>query len=127
MRFEVQIASDAPESSLGAGGSPGLSVLVKAGASPHTPAVRVEARQRVFTLDKGSQSTTGKDALILGNVAIPGDQFLYTLKRLDSANRPFTVTSDSRGQAWVFVGIESGFEGLQTLYYTTITLTFTPG
>jgi hypothetical protein len=36
------------------------------------------------------------------------------------------VRTDSNGRAWVFVGTDSGYEGVQTLYYTKIKLFFSP-
>ncbi len=125
VRFEVEIASDAPENSFGVGGSPGASVFLKAGASPVEPSVRVENGDRIFTLDKGNQANIGADARLLGNVGIPGDETVFRLKGLDNANQPFMVRTDNAGKVWVFVGTDSGYEGRKTLFYTAIKLTFT--
>ncbi len=125
VRFEIEIASDAPENSAGVGGSPGASVYLKAGASPLEPSVRIENGERVFTLDKGNQANIGSAAVLLGNVGIAGEDFSYRLKSFDSANQTFPVRADGAGKVWVFVGTDSGYEGRKTLYYTRIKLTFT--
>lgn len=127
VRFDVEIATNAPAEHFGVGGGPGLSVTLKAGASPQEPKVEARDGTRVFNLDKGNQVPGGKDAVVLGNISIPGDQAVYRLKPLDNAGQPFSVRTDSSGRAWVFVGTDSGFEGVQTLYYTKIKLTFSPG
>lgn len=126
VRFEVELASNAPENSAGVGGSPGSSVFVKVGASPQEPTVTVNGGGRVFSLDKGNNANGGTQATVIGNVGIAGDEFVYKLKSLGNASRPFPVRTDNQGQVWVFVGTDSGFEGQQTLYYTQIKLTFSP-
>ncbi|RYX80943.1 hypothetical protein EON83_26400 [bacterium] len=126
VRFDVEIASDAPENSVGIGGSPGSSVIVKGGAAIAEPAVRIENGARVFTLDKGNNSQQGTQARNLGNVGIPGDESVYKLKQLNNVSRLLPLTTDSSGNAWVFVGADSGYEGQKELYYTQIKLTFTP-
>ncbi|HEX8465439.1 MAG TPA: hypothetical protein VF627_12555, partial [Abditibacterium sp.] len=95
LRFDVEIASDAPEDSVGVGGSPGASVVVKAGASAQEPTVKIEGGERVFSLDKGNQSVGGSEAYVLGSVGIAGDEFVYTLKSLSNASRPFPVRTDN--------------------------------
>ena len=126
VRFDVEIASDAPESSAGVGGSPGGSVVVKVGGAQSEPNVKVEGDGRVFTLDKGNNFNEGTQARNVGSVGISGEEFVYQLKQLNNASRSFPVTTDSNGQVWVFVGTDSGYEGQKTLYYTQIKLTFSP-
>lgn len=130
VRFDVEIASDASESAVGIGGGEGTSVVVKAGASATEPSVGTGLRDnipsRVFNLDKGEQFQGGRDVVILGNIAIPGDQKVYTLKQLNNGGTRFVATTDNSGRLWTFVGTESGFEGLQTLYYTRVDLTLSP-
>jgi hypothetical protein len=40
----------------------------------------------------------------------------------NSACRDFEVTADEDGVLWFIAGTDSGFEGLTTLYYDTITV-----
>ena len=126
VRFDVEIASNAPVESIGAGGGAGTDVIVKAGASAQEPRVEVRGGYRVFSLDKGNQTQVGRDAVILGHIAVPGDQYVYQLKQLDNGGQAFHVQSDSSGRVWAFIGTDSGFEGTQSLYYTRLKLMFTP-
>jgi hypothetical protein len=126
VRFDVEIASDAPQDSVGIGGSPGGSVFVKAGAAAQEPKVEVQGGARVFTLDKGNQAQEGTQSLNLGTVGISGEEFDYQLKRLNNGTRLFPVRTDSEGNLWVYVGTDSGYEGRKTLFYTSVKVTFVP-
>ena len=46
----------------------------------------------------------------------------YELMEQNSAGRDFEVTADEDGVLWFIAGTDSGFEGLTTLYYDTITV-----
>ncbi len=71
------------------------------------------------------------DMINLGNLANPNiDMNTYTgeeyaVMTLETQAQNFTVTTDSDGRVWVIVGTDSGFEGLTTIYYDAITITFT--
>ena len=128
--FEVVLATNVPANSVGIGGPPGESVYVKAGGSPQEPQGIVETvgNEDYYRLnvDKGNQSTSGNNAVILGNVAkTNGDASdQYQAKLLTNANRYVAVRTDENGSAWIFVGTDSAFEGLTQLYYKSITVRF---
>ncbi len=126
--FEVQLASNAPQGSVGAGGSPGGSVFLKAGASKVEPAKTVENGRYVLNIDKGNQSTSGQNAIVLGDIAIPANTTDYTLisrSNVASSYGPlFMAETNSEGEIWLVVGTDSGFEGITTLYYTRINIVF---
>ena len=46
----------------------------------------------------------------------------YELMEQNSAGREFEVTADEDGVVWFIAGTDSGFEGLTTLYYDTISV-----
>ena len=46
----------------------------------------------------------------------------YELMEQNSVGRDFDVSADSNGVVWFIVGTDSGFEGLTTLYYDTISV-----
>jgi hypothetical protein len=129
--FAVDLVSDVPEGLVGIGGSPGDSVYVKAGAAGDEPRV-VEADDGWLrpTVDKGNQATEGADALNLGTIGLPEGTATtdagFGVKALRSGVRRLTVTTDAAGSLWVFVGTDSGFEGLTQIYLGSITVHLTP-
>lgn len=127
VEFEVGFLSNAPANSVGIGGSPGSSVVVKAGALTGEPTVAPNSDNSLLVLnaDKGNQSVGGSDLKVLGDVGIPGDEFTYTFKTLEG-DAPRTVRTDATGSCWIIVGTDSGFEGRTRLYYSQIAVTFTP-
>jgi len=126
--FEVELASNATQGSVGAGGSPGGSVFLKAGASKTEPSKMIENDQYVLNIDKGSQSNSGQNAVVLGDIAIPADATDYTIisrSNIASSYGPlFMAQTNSDGEIWLIVGTDSGFEGITTLYYTRINIVF---
>jgi hypothetical protein len=126
--FEVELASDAVEGSVGAGGAPGESVYLKAGATSTEPKSVIENNWHVMNIDKGQQSQGGEDMFTVGNIAVPSDSYGYTLITRSNSTRdysnPFIATTNSKGELWLIVGTDSGFEGITTVYYTRITAVF---
>ena len=126
--FEVELASNAPQGSVGVGGSPGGSVFLKAGASKIEPTKIIESGRYVLNIDKGNQSTSGQNAIVLGDIAIPGNATDYTIisrSNVASSYAPlFMAQTNSEGEIWLIVGTDSGFEGITTLYYTKINIVF---
>jgi hypothetical protein len=129
VRFDVRIASNAPSGGVGAGGSPGESVVVKAGAVRSEPeAVQQNTSGTPYwrmNVDIGSQSAGGRDAVVLDHIGVPTGG-AYVRKDLTSGASAFTVTADSGGSAWLLVGTDSGYEGRTVLYYSRIEAVFTP-
>jgi hypothetical protein len=128
VRFTVEIATDTPYGCSGAGGSPGESVYVKAGATAQEPAAVLTNGFYAFSVDKGNQANGGSAALVLGNVANStpcqagpdGPLRTWELKTLVSESR-LKVRTAPDGTLWVFAGADSGFEGNNRLYFTTFT------
>lgn len=118
--FEVELTSKYPEESFGIGGSPGASVYLKAGGAPVEPVPVEEGDDIRINIDKGNQAQSGKDMVVLGNIGIPGSEEKYQLIRRDNLQNPVPITTDDRGNLWLIVGTDSGFEGTTTVYYNTI-------
>ncbi|MBD2752313.1 hypothetical protein [Spirosoma validum] len=121
--FEIELASQYATNSVGIGGSPGGSVYLKAGATSIEPVKELKDNYYSLNVDKGAQATDGKDAITLGNVGIGDDVTGYKLITRSNANKPFTARSNNNGELWLLVGTDSGFEGLTTLYYSSIKVT----
>jgi len=126
--FEVELASNALEGSVGAGGSPGKSVFLKAGASAIEPKKIAESDKYVLNIDKGNQSTPGENAIVLGDISIPSTSTDYVLILRSNASstgyQPFFAQSNDAGEIWLVVGTDSGFEGVTTVYYTKVNVVF---
>lgn len=123
--FEVELASNAPENSVGAGGSPGKSVYLKAGASAIEPKKTVESDHYVLNIDKGNQSTSGANAIVIGDIAIPSSSTEYTLISRNNASDPYFIgKTNGAGELWIIIGTDSGFEGTTTVYYTKVNIVF---
>ena len=123
--FEVDLGTKYSSGGFGAGGSAGGSVFLKAGASAIEPAKKLVDGFYTFNLDKGRQSESGKDLIVLGNVANGLETDTYAIVKRDNLTKPAIVTSDASGAIWVCIGTDSGFEGLTQLYYDKIKVTVT--
>jgi hypothetical protein len=122
VELALEVASNAAAGCIGVGGAPGEGVTMKAGVVAIEP---LPARLG-HEVDKGNQTQPGRDALVLGDVAVPDSdcgQPVYGLKRYRSAPQPFSATSGDDGKLWAFAGSDSGFEGATALYYTSISVT----
>jgi hypothetical protein len=129
LTFEVEMESDAQKASVGAGGSPGQSVYVKVGASKNEPKTLIDDDYYIVNIDKGDQSQSGADMIVIGDISIPSDSSGYVaIKRTNaplnnnSYNSPIVATTNSDGEMWLIVGTDSGYEGITTLYYTNINI-----
>lgn len=130
--FRVEAASNAPSNCAGIGGAPGESVWLKVGATTIEPVPIMEDGQTRLNVDKGNQSQGGEDAQVAGVIAngIPCEEAL-------EADSPYAmvtweetldelVSTDDEGRLWLFVGVDSGFEGRTDLYYDTLEVVLTP-
>ncbi|HLU90258.1 MAG TPA: hypothetical protein VKZ51_10535 [Cyclobacteriaceae bacterium] len=122
--FDIEMASQYPQSSPGIGGSPGGSVFLKVGATAEEPVPVLQddegARYLRMNIDKGNQIEEGSDMINIGTVGIEGEEYQYELIQRSNSNRPFSVTTGSDGSLWLIIGTDSGFEGLTVLYYNSI-------
>lgn len=130
VQFDVELASNTPGGMIGIGGSPGENVYVKAGAVHYEPElVTDDINWLRMNIDKGNQASEGTDAINLGTIANPNldaetsTEDDYALMNLNNQGIPFTVTSDEDGHIWVIIGTDSGFEGVTTVYYSSIGVT----
>jgi hypothetical protein len=123
----VELASNVPGGLVGIGGSPGESVWIKTGASTIEPMAEPDDQGWMrMNVDIGSQSEGGEDAVVVGTIANPNldpdtaDGSQYAIMTLDGTGSGLTGRTDADGRLWVFVGSDSGFEGLTALYYASI-------
>ncbi len=122
--FTLEFASNVADNTMGAGGSPGESVYIKAGATRTNPGKIPDAENFYrMNIDKDNQAQGGDDMLLLGDFSNDTNTPVYTLKTLSNAT-PMTVTSDDNGELWIIAGTDSGFEATTTIYYNSIQVKF---
>lgn len=126
VKLKVSFLSNAGAACAGIGGAPGEGVYLHFGFAD------IEPKQLGYTLNvaKGNQSQDGAQSKVQGNIAVEGlgcSQLRYQQKIVQSSQqKTLELTTGSDGSVWIFVGTDSAFEGLTTLYYQHIWLEFTP-
>jgi len=125
--FTLKFASSVPSGCFGVGGSPGESVYVYAAALDNEPKTTTANNHVTMNFDKGNQGTAGKEAQILGTIGngLACGTSTPTSKTLKSA-APMTVKTDTNGDLWLLVGIDSGFEASSELTLQTLTVDAEP-
>ena len=82
-----------------------------------------------MNVDKSNQSQSGQAASVTGDIANgrPCDFGPYPYVSIQRTHQHTSlVNANSKGEIWLLVGTDSGFEGLTGLYYQRIDVTLTP-
>jgi hypothetical protein len=118
--FDVQMASNAPTNSIGIGGSPDLAFGV--GGLPFEPSNTTDGDGWLRPNFKSDlQSRLSNDTLqMIGTIGVGEDASDYVLINRNNNSAPVMLTSNNKGELWLMLGTDSGFEGATTLYYTSI-------
>jgi hypothetical protein len=118
--FDVNFASNAPSNSIGIGGSPDLAFGV--GGIPFPPANTTDGdnwHRPNFKSDL--QSRLSNDTLqMTGTIGVGEDATEFALINRNNNGSPIMLTANNKGELWLMMGTDSGFEGTTTLYYTSI-------
>ena len=132
--FNVDVLTFMSDACGGIGGSPGESVRVKAALLVEEPVKSIEShyiydvlyQEYVISIDDGQSG--GDDVVVLGHIGLPipcDDDFfanhVWEIKPL-SNDENFFITTNSNGEAWIYVSIDSGFEGRSTFYLAEVEL-----
>lgn len=125
-QFTVQfkLATNVENDMIGIGGAPGESVFVKCGVASEEPENSLDSLNHFrLNIDKGSQSTSGSDMIVVGNLAKeevnrPGE---YEFNEI--ATKVIAQT-DEAGTAYLVIGTDSGFEGVTSCYLDDISVTW---
>lgn len=124
--IKIDMLSNKGEDCFGIGGSPGSSVYMKFGFADVEP----QQADYYLNVDKGNQQPGGANANTLGDIVVSGEECEidgFKAKVISSTNENhLELTSDADGSIWLFVGSDSGFEGLTQLYYDKLSITMTP-
>ena len=125
--FELEIASNAATDGVGAGGSPSA-LTIKVGASPKEPLsvyVQQVGLYQMQNIDKGEQSMEGKDVKVLGDIGVRPGQKEYAIIERNNHNRPHRAVTNDKGEIWLLIGTDSGYESQSVLYYQSVKVIFT--
>jgi hypothetical protein len=131
VNFTLVFASDAQTGCAGAGGAP--DIALKAGATPAEP-IPLFDNSPLFpwlrmNVGKGGEGYGDLAASSTGSTAngIPcGSQPIKYVSVQRNHQHTSLVNASSRGELWLLVGTDSGFEGTTGLYYQRIDVTLTP-
>lgn len=124
--LKLTFLSNIGEGCAGIGGSPGESVFIKFGYAEQEP----KQAEYYLNVPKGYQSEDGTHAKVIGNFAAKEancEATVYKSKTIStSQDRSLEFTSNADGSIWLFIGSDSGFEGLTTIYYRAAEFNLTP-
>lgn len=124
----LQFVATLPQGCLGVGGAPAEAVHVKAGAGTPQPQTVLREGEYRFSWDKGNQGEGGPQGPVLGDLSSSGRDCIPVPAevRTLSARQAAPVVVDAAGQAWVWVGYDSGYEAGSTLPLLRLTLRLDP-
>lgn len=120
--FDIELGTYFHSNSIGIGGSPGSSVFLKAGASSKEPNKKLEGDFYTFNLDKGNQLGGGKELVTIGDASNGLSEPGFKVVNRNNSGKSVSVKPNEKGEIWLCVGTDSGFEGLSVLYYDKITV-----
>jgi len=130
--FTVIFASNAQSGCIGIGGSPGDSVSLGAGGSPAEPQALLSSSTgpsdfawlRMNVAKNGSIAASGIGSIANGQPCNPSSSPYVSVQR--THQHTSAVNANARGELWLIVGTDSGFEGRTALYYQQINVTLEP-
>ncbi len=130
VEVSVEIATSTPAGCFGVGGAPGESVWIKAGVTAEEPVATMDDSYLRMNIDIGSQSNSGTQAVVLGNVANSRQceqAREWELKGLESESTLAGISVPADGRVWLLIGVDSGFESRTEVYFTRAVVTLVPG
>ena len=131
VNFTLVFASDAQTGCVGVGGAPDIGL--KAGATPAEPIALLDNSPLFawlrMNVGKGGEGYGDLAASSTGSTAngIPcGSEPIKYVSVQRNHQHTSLVNANSRGELWLLVGTDSGYEGRTGLYYQRIDVTLTP-
>lgn len=121
--IDFKLATNVVSGGMGIGGGPADSVYVKAGISSVEPQIEKSENNifRFTNIDVGIQSNSGKNAIVVGNIGKPEENFdeSFAFKEF---NTEIKATTDVNGCVYLIIGTDSGFEGFTEYYLDDISI-----
>lgn len=120
--FDITMASNVATNSIGIGGSPDLAI--GAGGLGYEPAKALDAsnwyRTNFISLLQSHESNNVMQ--MLGTIGVQDTTTVYTLINRNNSDNPLKLKTNEYGELWLLIGTDSGFEGITTLYFKSITI-----
>lgn len=107
--------------------SNGDNYFVKTGATALEPKSVIEGNRVTMNIDKGENAQSGSDMFFIGNIAGAYTGGPYTNVNLTNSfvDQPIETRSNSRGELWLVVGIDSNVKGDVAMYFRKIAVVLT--
>ena len=78
-----------------------------------------------MNIDKNNQANSGEDMKVLGDFANGTDSNAYATKTLVYDSGELQARTNEKGELWLIVGTDSGFESTTTIFYNKIQVDLT--
>jgi len=123
--FNIDFASNAPIGAVGAGGDPNL--FIGAGGINYLPGNNIDNLNmyRPNFISKIQSGQSNELFQIIGNIGVSTTiPTPYAVINRNNIGAPIIIKSNSEGQLWLIIAIDSGFEATTTLYFKSINIKF---
>jgi hypothetical protein len=121
--FDVTLASGVAANSTGIGGSPDLALGM--GGIAYEPKNTLDGanwyRPNFTSLLQSRESNNVMQ--MVGTIGVQDTTTTFTLINRNNTGNPFKLKTNEVGELWLMIGTDSGFEGITTLYFTSIHIT----
>lgn len=120
--FNIDLASNAPSNSFGVGGAPDLALGV--GGLSFAPASTTddEGLYRPNFISALQSRESNDNFKMIGTIGVGDDIFEFTLINRNNQGAPINIKTNDKGEMWLMIGTDSGYEGVTTLYFTKVTI-----
>ena len=120
--YEVGAASNAKYGYSNTGSE---GIYLKVGAYASEPVKIIQDGFYRMNLDKGNHNTRGNDMVIIGTLGSL-NQNDYSIETINNISL-FKARTNQYGELWLIIGADSGLSGINSVYFTRISLVLTPG
>ncbi len=124
IHYTLRVASNAGKNCAGVGGAPGEGVTLKIGLTRSEPHRVQNGSSWLMNIDKGNQAIGGADAIAIGDLATVesncNNTATWMYKTIDNHLSRFTASTDDKGELWLLIGSDSGYESTSTFYIMNV-------
>lgn len=129
--FELDLVTYISYECGGIGGSPSEGVNAKGAILNYKPErIIVDGDYRANVQDSQKGNNEGDETVWIGDIGLPtttcvsdpADR-IWEQKTIKN-EQEFIFTNDNQGEAWLYISLDSGFEGVTEVYYTDLRVTY---